>query len=226
MADADPAIPDTTDVAHRRIMRRTPLPGGRAVFGAFLITFAAVATFVAYRDAARGPTSRYVIARRPLDAGAVLRSRDLTLVPMSLPADVRSGAFDETATLEGRRLLSPLDSGDLVQATGVSEKPDASGGYQLSLAVPKSYAFAGQLRRGDLVDVLVTDDDATVVVAQRVRVLAIPDSRSGGFAVDSDQTIAIELTSPRDVTAVIHAARAADVTLVRSTFAAEGERAR
>lgn len=188
------------------------------------MTLAAVLTFVAYRDASAAPTTAYAVATRALDAGTTLQLSDVELVRMSLPRRVAGGAFSDVAELAGRRLLAPLDTGDLVQGTIVTEPAAGAAGYQASIAVPRAFALAGLLRRGDLVDVLLTDDTgSTRVVAAGVRVLATSDA-DDRIGASNDAVLVVELRSSDDVAAVIGAARSGDVSLARSTFAPAASR--
>src|SRR3954452_11808754 len=70
------------------IRRRTPLPGGRAVIGGFLVALAATAVFAAYTRATTTPEQRFVVARRALAPGHHITRADLALTPMRVPAGV------------------------------------------------------------------------------------------------------------------------------------------
>jgi Flp pilus assembly protein CpaB len=205
----------------RRIERHEALPGPRAVVGALLVTVAAVGIFLAYTDATTGADERYAVADGALDAGTVLDASHVRFVPMQLADEVASGAFVDIAQLEGRRLLAPLLDGDLLQASGVSDRSaPGDSAYQVSFSVPRAFAVNGLIRRGDLVDVYVTHGDSvTELVVRRATVLQAPSDDGRTFSSRGDQVIVLQLRAPDDVVEVVHATRSGAITLVRSTFA-------
>jgi len=205
----------------RSVRRRTSLPGGRAVVGGFLVALSALGIYGAYTQAAAGPTTSFVVARRDVAIGARLTTDDLRLEVMELPDTLANGsAFKSVATLVGATTVGPVRKGDLVQASDVVEKRSGTAELEVAFALESSRAVAGSLRPGELVDVLATfgagGDAYTVTVVSRARIL---DARPAGGPLAGGDTdiIRLALTSGADALAITHAVNVGDVTLVRAT---------
>ena len=208
--------------APRRVVRRTPgVPGSRAVVGGMLVALAAVGTFVSWERASGPPEHAYAVATRPLQPGDPLAHDDIRYERMDLPAGVAGRAFDTPADLEGRVLVAPVGEGELLQGGVVSDQGDPEPAAEVSLALARDLAVDGRLQPGDTVDVYATHDDATVLVASGVRVVAASDS-GGSFADGSEITVTLGVRRADEQVAVIHAARAGQVTLVRTTHVPRG----
>lgn len=210
---------DARDAPPRRVVRRSPgVPGSRAVVGGMLIAAAAVGTFVSWRQASNPARHAYAVSSRALQPGDPLTADDIRYEAMDLPAGVAAQAFDTPADLEGRVLVAPVGEGELLQHGVVSDQGERDPAAEVSLALARDLAVDGRLRPGDTVDVFATHDDATSPVATGLRVIAISDG-GGSFADGSEITVTLGLSQPTDQAAVIHAARAGQVTLVRTTHA-------
>ncbi len=210
-------VTDAPDVPPRRVVRRsTGLPGGRAVVGGVLIALAAVGTFVSWRQASSPPRHAYAVSTRPLQPGDPLTADDIRYEHIDLPAGLADRAFDVPADIEGRVLVAPMGEGELLQAGVVSDQGERDAAAEVSLALDRDLAVDGRLRPGDTVDVYATVDDATSAVATGLRVFAV-STGGGSFADGSEVTVTLGLGSPDEQVAVIHAARAGKVTLVRTT---------
>src|SRR5690606_6970796 len=72
----------------------------------------------------------------------------------------------------------------------------------------------------DTVDVYATDQDQTLLVAEGVQVVAVTEG--GGFGDGSVLTVTLALPPGTDRVPLVHAARAGEVTLVRTTHLAPG----
>jgi hypothetical protein len=166
----------------------------------------------------------FAVADGDLDAGTALDDSNTRFVAMELADEVASGAFTDVAQLRGRRLLAPLFDGDLLQASGVSDEGRDEASYEVSFSVPGAYAVNGLVRRGDLVDMYVTEGETTRLVARRAEVVQAPAAASSGFGARGGQVIVLRLPSADEVAAVVHASRSGDVTLARSTFADPDDR--
>jgi hypothetical protein len=152
---AQPGGTTTADPSRRRIARRRPLPNGRAVVGACLMTVAAAGAFLSYTGAARGPTTAYAVVDGPADAGTAA-------------------------------------------------------------------AVDARITAGDLVDVYATYNTSTTeLVIERAEVVQVPATTDGALTDGLEHVVVIRVLTADDVPAVVHAARAGDVTLVRSTFATD-----
>jgi len=203
----------------RRIARARTVPGARAVVGGLLIAVAAVGTFVAAGGADAEAGDPVVVAARDLRPGLVLGRDDLRVERATLPAGAR--AFTSVDELVGRAALGPVGAGEVVQASAVT--PDRDPGTprrEVALTLPRPHLAVGALRVGDRVDVYVTDDE-TAVVAAGVEVVALSADDGGGLTREREVRLVVAVESPEAVTALVHGLRTGDVTVVRSTFAAE-----
>lgn len=208
---------DAQDAPPRRVVRRSPgLPGGRAVVGGVLIALAAVGTFVSWRQASSPPRHAYAVSTRPLQPGDPLTADDIRYEHIDLPGGVADRAFDTPADLEGRVLVAPVGEGELLQDGVVSDQGERDPAAEVSLALDRALAVDGRLQPGDTVDVYATHDDATRAVATGLRVIAV-STGGGSFADGSEVTVTLALGGVDEQVGVIHAARAGQVTLVRTT---------
>jgi hypothetical protein len=211
------------------IGRRRAWPGSRAIVGGLLVTVAAVGVFAAYTGADPRADHRYVVAATDLDVGRRLDAGDLALLAIDLPDAVAGRTFASLDDLQGAIVLAPLGSGELVQASAVLlDEPGSPGdvdrvaAHELSLAVERDRAANGDLRRGEWVDVLATygssDTATTLAVVRQATVRSVVE---GATAIGSTGTLVLTLAVPSagDVMALAHAARAGEVTIVRSTRA-------
>src|SRR5581483_7181914 len=107
----------------RSVRRRRPLPGGRAVVGALLVTVAAMGTYVAASGANADPRHPYLVARADLPLGHRITRGDLAAGRMQLPAYLSRGhAFSpaEARRVIGAVTLGPIARGELIQAATLS----------------------------------------------------------------------------------------------------------
>ena len=204
----------------RRIERPRRLPGGRAVVGGLLVALAGVGTLVAWQQASGTPDARYAVAARALRPGEALAAGDVRLVPVDLPRGVAGGAFRDADAVAGRVPLGPIAEGELVQVGALSEPGSAVPTAEVSFALARDRALDGRLASGDLVDVFVTVDAGTSLVAERVQVVAVTDG-GASFATGAELTVTLALTDPAVRDDLIQAVRAGEVTLVRATHAGE-----
>jgi hypothetical protein len=142
------------------------------------------------------------------------------LEPIDLPSGVAASAFAEAAQLDGRVALGPIREGELVQVGQVSDRGAADPAAELSFSLERDRAVDGRLRSGDLVDVFVTYDDRTAAVAEAMRLVDVRERDEGSLGRGTELTVTLAITDPDDRAALINAARAGDVTLVRSTHMA------
>lgn len=206
----------------RPLRRRRALPGGRAVAGGFLVALAAVGIFAGYSNATAGSDVRYLVARHDLALGHQVEPGDLEAVAMDLPAAVASRSYRAASQLVGATVIGPVGKGELVQSSNVLVGDEGAGDRQVSFPVASARAVNGQLRRGELVDVVATygtgGDAFTVVVVAGARVADRTETRSS-LSDRGDEVITLALPASADVLAVAHAVNAGEVTLVRTTGA-------
>lgn len=193
-----PTDPGPGDDIGRRVTRRRTLPGGRAVVGALLITLAVIGVFAAWLSATSAPTTSYVVVRTDLAPGEELAPDDLRLVAMDLPEEQAARTFTSIEDATASVTLSPLAVGDLLTRSVVRPPDDVPGTALFSFEVASARAVAGELRPGDRVDVLATDDGVTGYVATDVPVV-----RAGGDGGDLVVTVALD--DPALVLALAHA---------------------
>ena len=215
-----PSPPPLEPPPRRRIERPRRLPGGRAVVGGLLVALAGVGTLVAWQQASGTPDASYAVAARALRPGESLAAGDVRLVPADLPGGVAGRAFRDADDVAGRVALGPIAEGELVQAGALSEPGAGVPTAEVSFALARDRALDGRLGSGDLVDVFVTVDAGTSLVAERVQVVAVTDG-GASFATGAELTVTLALTDPAVRDDLIQAVRAGEVTLVRATHAGE-----
>ena len=210
---------DGAPTTARPLRRRRTLPGGRAVVGGFLVALAAVGIFAGYTNATADTRVRYLVAGDDLPLGHRLTPGDVVAVAMDLPAAVRARSYRSASQLAGSVVIGPVGKGELVQSSDVLAAADGAGDRQISFPVESARAVNGQLRRGELVDVLATygtgADAYTVVVVAGARVADRRPS-SGSLSDGGDEVVTLAVPAAADTLAVAHAVDAGAVTLVRA----------
>jgi Flp pilus assembly protein CpaB len=218
----DGAATGVQDAAPRRVVARAPgVPGSRAVVGGALIALAGLGTFLSWQQATGTPQHSYAVADRALEPGDPLAADDIRFEPIDLPTGVSAGAFRTASDLEGRVLVAPVGEGELLQLGSLSDQGTPEPAAEVSVALDRELAVDGRLRAGDTVDVYATHDDDTVAVARGIRVIAVTEG-GGTFADGSELTVTLALAQPEQQVPVIHAARAGQITLVRTTHVPRG----
>ena len=206
----------------RPLRRRRALPGGRAVVGGFLVAAAAVGIFAGYTNATAGPDGRYLVARRDLPLGHHVIAGDLEAVAMDLPAALGSRSYRSASQLDGAVVIGPVGKGELLQSSDVLTGSAGPGERQISFPVESARAVDGQLRRGELVDVVATYGTGaaayTVVVVAGARVADRTESQDA-LSDRGDEVVTLVLPDAADALAVAHAVNAGSVTLVRTAGA-------
>lgn len=206
----------------RRIERRVPLPGGRAVVGGLLVTLAAVGVFTAWTAAGDDATRPVVVAAADLRPGDVIEPGDVEVRVLDLPAGL-AGVYADPAPLVGGVALGPMAEGELVQRSAVSEAggSGARPAAEMSFAIDVDRAVDGGLQVGERVDVLATfgtGADATTEVVVRGAVVLGGTRDEGGIGARR-LTLTLALDDEGDVVDLTHAVRAGEVTIVRTTGA-------
>ena len=184
------------------------------------MALAAVASFAAYTGSHRVPHQLYAVATRALRPGTRIGSGDVTLVALNVPdTGVRRNLFGGTAPLIGASVITPIDSGALIQSSAVVGRGGAPGTREISMTLDRSRAVGGTLKSGEYVDVLATfgngAESYTAVVAPHVRVLTISSS-TGALGDNRTQVIVLAAPDGTGAEALADAAIASQVTLVRA----------
>lgn len=209
----------------RRVTRQRGLPGGRAVVGALLVAAAAVGVFAAQLRATAEPSTRYLVAAADIDAGTRVDAGNLETLFGHLPLELAPATAERSILLEARDQLighvitSPLSRGDLVSRTAVAADASVPDHHAISFAVAASDAVAGDLRRGQRVDVVATygsgsDAFTTYVVVGAPLVSIATDD--GGFGSDARRVLTLALADREQVQALAHAVAVADIVVTRS----------
>jgi Flp pilus assembly protein CpaB len=215
---ADPDSPRHRGSGRLHIPGRSVLPSARAILGGLLITVAAVGTFATWRQTSATPDTAYVMARQPLEPGHRLTGDDLRLEQVALPGALADAAFSDVEDVIGRVTLGPIGEGELLQSGQVSENAEAPDPHvEVSFTLPRDRAVDGRLRSGDRVDIFVTRDDITSPVLEGIQVVAVTDGGGSSLVSGTDVTITVGLEDVTRRVDLIHAVRAGEVTLVRST---------
>jgi len=211
------AATDAHDAPPRRVVARSHgMPGSRAVVGGVFIALAGLGTFLSWQRATGTPQHSYAVATRTLQPGDPLTAEDVRFEPIDLPAGVSGGAFRTAGDLEGRVLVAPVGEGELFQRGSLSDQGQPDPAAEVSVALERELAVDGRLSPGDVVDVYATHDEETRSVAQGLRVISVTEG-GGAFDDGSELTVTLALSDPGQQVPVIHAARAGEVTLVRTT---------
>lgn len=213
--------------AGRRLRRRRALPGGRAVVGGFLVAASAVGIFAAYIGATAQDRRNYLVASHDLVAGDRITRDDLRRLRADLPPDLQPRVFGDAASLVGAVVLGPIGQGELVQRSDVLPAGEGQRRErEMSFPIESARAVDGQLRPGELIDVLATygtGAEAYTVVVVRAARIADRSEPEGGLAGGRDQVVTLSLPSAADTLAVAHAVNAASLTLVRTPAPADGQ---
>jgi hypothetical protein len=220
-----------SDEGARRIARSPQLPGSRALVGGLLVTTAAVGAFATSGGAGSGPGNPYVVAAQPLVVGQRVTAGDLGTDVLGLSEEVAHRAYQSPDELIGAMVVAPVEVGELVQASAVVSDDHADTGdageastHEFSFPIERERAVNAEIRRGEWIDVLATygsgETATTTVVARRARLVALAE---GSTAIGSSGTVVLTvgLDSADVVLELAHAARAAEITVVRSTRAGD-----
>ncbi|MDY7102657.1 MAG: SAF domain-containing protein [Actinomycetota bacterium] len=188
---------------------------------------AAIGTFaLATRDTAAA-TVAYVVAGDDIPAGTPFDGVRVRFVELDLPDDAAGGLIHDADALVGAVATAEIPEGTLITEAVVGSTPggvDAGSVREVALQLDRAGALAGQLRAGDLVDVLSTSGTGasarTDVVVRGATVVAIDDN-GDSIASAGNVVVRLALADGPDVLAAVHAAEAASATLVRSTHATD-----
>jgi Flp pilus assembly protein CpaB len=203
--------------ARRRVTPRPVLPSGRAMVGGLLLAVAVVGTFTTWRSATGGPGTSYVVARRALQPGDRLAADDVGLAPAELTSAIAGRSFASADAVVGRVVLGPISENELLQRSQLGESGSARPHVEVSFALPRDRAVDGRLRSGDRVDVFATYDDHTAEVVRGAQVVGVGGDPAASLAGDMQVTVTLALDDGTRRAELVHAVRAGEVTLVRST---------
>lgn len=193
--------------------------------GGFLVALSAVGIFASYLGATADDARVYVVADAELSVGHRVAAEDLAVVRLDLPPSLRRLAYARPGDLVGAVVLGPVGRGELVQSSDVLiGSTPAEVGHEISFAIEAARAVDGQLRTGELIDVLATygsgADAFTTVVARGARI-ANRSAPTGGLTGTGEQVVTLSVASAATTLSVAHAVNTGTLTLVRSATAAD-----
>ena len=163
---------------------------------------------------------RVVVAARPIPVGDAVAPDDVRVVEVAADDAVLGTLVpaEDLDDLAGHVAATALAAGDPLRRSDLRPPSAPDHGRAMSLPVPVEHAVAGQLQRGDRVDVIAVDDGSASYVLTDAQVLAVSGgdgglTGTGTFSV----TVAVDADSALRVAEAI---RAGGIDVVRSTGAA------
>ncbi len=214
--DDAPAVP---------LDRRPRLPSGRAVVGGLMVAVAGLLAFVVASGDESAPATSYLVAARPIAAGAMVSGGDLILEAMTLPEEVAANSIGSAAGADGAVATRDLQAGELISVGDLIAAPQVAGTavgrvHEISMPVDRE-RISARTSVGDKVTVLVTTQlggmPVTLVAIQDALVLSWDaESGSGGRGI-----LTLAPSDASTVMALAHLIRQGDVTVVRSTRATD-----
>lgn len=198
-----------------RAIARTRRIDMRVVVGLLLFTVGILATSGLIRQAQeRTPV---LVATRTLEPGDTIQEGDLRVAEVGLSPGVASIPADRLETLVGQVLTAPVENGQIMTPGALSSAPSlAPGEVAISIGVPPQHAVAGNLKAGDRVRLLATEDPGrptarTSVLLSDVRVVAV--HQEDAPAADPTLTVTLGVAAD-DATAVAQSANSGVLDLV------------
>lgn len=155
--------------------------------------------------------------RRALPAGTTLQADDLTQRRIRLFGDDRARYLDARGgDPAGRVLLRPLGDGDLLPVSALGDN-GTTATRVVGLPLGRAHALGGNVRRGDVVDVIATRKTAgggftTYAVARNVPVVGV-DKPSSGFGAGRNDFVVLVEVAPDLALGIAAALRAAEIDL-------------
>ncbi len=185
---------------------------------------AAMAVAFAVSAVAPTPPARVSVlaATRDLPAGVALSTDDVG--PRDVPPElVPAGALRPGDDVAGRLIAGPVDRGELLTARRLVSPSLLHGLTAEAVATPVRIADAGSvrlLRSGDSIDVLAAGEGGDAapgpadVVAEGVRVLAVPTEEEPGAARTDGGGLVVLATTPAQAAVLASAAVSARLSIV------------
>lgn len=187
----------------------------RIVVGLLLFVVGVLATSGLIRQAKeRTPV---LVVTRALEPGEILGSEDLRVAEMGLASGIATVSADDLDSVVGGILTSPLEAGQVLAPGAISGGPSLSTEQvAMSVAVAPSRAAGGNLRSGDRVMLLGTEDPdrptaRTTVLLPSVEVVAVDEAQGPG--VDPNLTVTLAVGA-NDAQSVVQAANSGVLDLV------------
>lgn len=205
-------------------------PSRRAIVGGLLVAIAVLFAWVAVDAGERRPGREIVVATRAIAPGERIDASALEVRTVTMDDGLASRDFSSTGQLVDAVALGPIAEGDPVPRSAVLQAANGGNLRQFSFPVDRDRSLNGDLRPGERVDVMATfgsgSDSTTTVIARDALVLRVGDQKSGSIGSTAKLILTIGLTSADQVLDAVHASQVADLTVVRSTLAADGSTGR
>lgn len=206
---------DPTSPAASRL-RQPKWTDARLVAGVLMV-LVAVVVGAAVVSAADKSVQVWAV-RHDLRAGTTVVREDVVARRVRLYGEDRARYVDvRRGDPTGRVLLRDLGAGDLLPVSALGDRNAAPATRVLGLPMSRAHALGGDVKRGDVVDVLATRKTSgggvqTYAVVRRVRVIEV-SKPSGGFGAGrNDLVVMIELT-PAQALPVAAALQGAELDL-------------
>lgn len=161
--------------------------------------------------------------RRDLPAGTTLQRDDLAATRVRLFGDDARRYLDAHGDPTGKTLTRALGEGDLLPVSALAEHDTAK--RVLGIPLDRAHALGGEVRRGDVVDVLASRKTAagttTYAVARGVRVVDVAKPGNGLGAARGDLVVLVEV-EPEQALPIAAAIRGAELDLSLVVAGADG----
>jgi Flp pilus assembly protein CpaB len=196
----------------------------RLVAGVLMVLVAMIGGAAVLRSA--DASVRVWALRRTLPAGTTLRHDDVAARPVRLFGGDAARYVGATQDPSGRVLLHALAEGELLPVRALGA-PATSATRVVGLPLNRAHALGGDVRRGDLVDLIATRKTpgggyATYAVARRVPVVDVQKS-SGGFGAGRNDLVVLVEVTPEQALPVAAALEGAELDLSLVVAGANGQ---
>lgn len=211
----------TAATTARTTLARITIPSRRALVGGGLIALAAVLTFVGASSHSGPARTHIVVARHAIGIGRTLTADDLATMSVTISGELAAHGYSDAGAAIGSTTLAPINEGELIQRSALrTSSGSTAAASSLSFPIDRERALNGQLRPGDIVDVLGTFgtgiDSRTDVLAGAVTIAQIDESKSTSISGSNRLVLTVSLADGARLLDLAHAAQVAALTLVRS----------
>ena len=212
------------EVPQARRIERPRWVNVRTVFGLALFSGSVIAG--QQLVSAPAPSTLVWVAANEIAPGSTLSASDLTTVEADLPPEAMEQYALASTPVEGAYVARGIPAGQLVPLGSLSsEAPSAS--RQMTVPVQAEHAVGGDLRSGDLIDILVTLDAGrpsarTSVLVSEAEVLGVVQA-AGSFGSEGSPIGVTIAVSSADAPRLALALRTGEIDIVRAV--GSGDRA-
>ena len=181
-----------------------------------LAVLAALLTGISAAAPEGPPTTRVVRTTTEISGGTRLSTADLR-VDEVVAADVPESAIADPAILLGRTLAASVPKGQILTKLAVTSPRSAIGPGRVLAPIRLADAeVVGQLRAGDVVDVLAADaqSEQAFVAGREVRVVTVPQQPDAGAGADPTGALILVEVDQETAQVLARAAVAATLTII------------